>query len=823
MFGNYVTVAIRFLARHKLYAAINVIGLAVGLAACALIALFVRHETGYDKFYTDAERIYRVNRTEFIPGRTPATSAITAMPAGPALKDGIPEIEAAVRVARYGTIVRSQDTTFQERVGRVDGDFFRLFDFAFLKGSPEAALSEPNSVVLTQSRARKYFGDEDPVGRSLEMTTGRVWRVTGVIADPPANSMFESYGLFTAMGTSFSDGADAQFRRREPRWDSSWIHTFVLLAPGTDPATVERRMPEVLAVRAPDYLPPEKAEGRVSFSLSLQPLTEIHTNPQDGERGTPIAVILGFIGVGALILLIAGINFVNLTTARATLRAREVAVRKTLGATRGRLMRQFLAESVLLALVSGAVALALVELLSPGFRDLLGIPRLAEGISLWELALAGLPVLALVGLMSGAYPALVLSSFKPATVLKGGRVGGGAGRLRASLVIVQFAIAITLGVCTLVMLAQTRFASTQRLGFDRENLVVIRSLLIDEVRSGRDGLVEEIRRMPGVVSAALTSWVPSDASERTSGYRLPGSAPDQRLTLRTEPVDFGYLETLGARVLAGRTFQEARETDALPDTTQPGARLEAATVVTESMLPVLGVRTPQEAVGRTLLYPSDGPNGQGVEMVLTVVGVVEDIQFSTARNPVVPTVFLIERNALGVLVVRLASGRGPEELAAIDQAWRSRFPSVPLRRDFLDDRIRQLYETEARQGAVLAAFAGLAILIACLGLFGLASFTAERRTKEIGVRKVLGARTRDILRLMLWQFSKPVLAACLIAWPVAWWTMGDWLEGFAYRITLNPLVFLAAGAAALVIAWTTVGVHAVQVARAKPVNALRYE
>ncbi|WP_119677772.1 ABC transporter permease [Indioceanicola profundi] len=819
MLRNWITVTLRNLARHRLYAAVNILGLAVGLAACLLIAVLVRHETSFDGFHANADRIVRVNRTEFIAERAPQTSGTTAMPVGPTLADAYPEVEMMVRVARFGAIIQTDGGVFRERVFRTDPGYFQLIDAVFLHGDASLALAERDSAVLTQSKARKYFGDVDPVGRTLTLTTGRSWRITGVIADPPVNTRFDA-GIITHLDSSFSDSADQWYRERVDGWSNHWLTTYLLLRPGADLAAMQARMEDVLA-ETPDYQRPDTPGLGYSFTLSFQPLAEINTNPQGGEPGTPTTVIHALIAVGGLILLVAGINFVNLTTARASLRAREVAVRKTLGARRASIIAQFLGESVMLSLFAGLVALALVELSLPLVLQGLELPALAGPAESLELLTYALPFLVLLGVAAGLYPAFILSAFAPASALKGGGTAPGGGKLRTVLVVVQFGIAIALVIGTTVILTQTRYASSQRLGFDQENLVLLRGLDLDEVRPQREALIERIGRLPGVVTAGLTSWAPADPSERTTTFRFPGE--ERAVTLRNEPVDFGYLEALGARLLAGRIFDRARPVDLFQESGQTNGRFDGTAVVTAGILPVLGVATPEEALGRPMIYGSTVTDGVERHHIVTIVGVVEDIQFSSARDALVPTVFMVDRTQLDVLAIRLAASTGPDTLAAIDAMWRDVVPNVPVRRDFLDERVRRLYAAEARQATVLAAFAGLTIVIACLGLFGLAAFTAERRTKEIGVRKVLGARTRDIVRLLVWQFSRPVLLANLIAWPVAWIAMEHWLNGFAIRIDLGPGPFLAAGAGALVIAWATVAGHAARVARRRPVTALRYE
>ncbi|WP_114395236.1 ABC transporter permease [Oleisolibacter albus] len=811
MLRNWLIVAIRSLLRHRLYTAINVLGLAAGLTAALLIALFVRHELSYDSQYPDAGCIWRLDRTELVAGRAPEPTASQSMPMGPAIAAHFPEVEQMVRVGRTREIVRRGADSLYQMVTAVDPAFFQLFPMPFLAGDPATALAQPNTAVLSRSLAEKLYGRTDILGRPLELAGGRVLTVTGVVLDPPSNTTLQPEFL-TAIDTPVG-----QFAANRENWNSNFLNVYLLLKPGTDGAALDRAFPDFLRLVRPDQADAEQRGDGVA--LSLHALRDLHVRPLPGEDGTPLAVLAGLTALAGVILAIAAINFVNLATARATQRAREVALRKTLGASRGLIMIQFLGESLLLTLFAGLLSLALVELLLPPFLTALDMRMDPAFHTMGGMAAMAAGLVLLLGLAGGAYPALVLSGFRPAEVLRGnGRMVGGS-RLRAVLVVLQFSVAIGLSVATLVVWEQTRFASTQRLGFDQENVVLLREVDNPGVAPRLEALKTRLRADPGVLSVAGAPWAPSDSSERTSTFVDPETGKD--VTIRTEPVDFGYFETLRARVLAGRGFDEARSTDRLPQDV-PGAApvtgRAAATVLSRAAVRRLGWPDADAAIGRTLTYPSDGG-----DIALTVIGVVDDLQYKSARSATVPTIYLAAPEEAGTLLVRVAAGAVPGVLERIDGLWRTLMPDVPLRRHFLDDRIGQLYAADQRQARVFGGFAGLAVLIACLGLYGLAAFTAQRRTKEIGVRKVLGAGVPDIVRLLVWQFSQPVLVANLIAWPLAWIGLSQWLEGFAYRIDLNPALFLAAGAAALLIAWITVAGHAARVAAQKPVTALRYE
>lgn len=816
MLWNWLLIAWRHLLRHKLYTAINVVGLAVGLSVCMIIGTLVRFETSFDSYHEKADRIVRVNRTEYMSGQAPWFGSITGLPVGPALAEHLSEVEQMVRTIPFLTSVeRADGQVFVQDALRVDPNYPQVFDLVFLKGDATLALARPGDAVLTQSTARKYFGDADAMGQVLQLKSGRTLTVTGVIADPPSNSSLRA-GLLTPLATSVSDQADRELREREGQWNSSWATTYLLLRPGVSVSAVEKQIEMLLPSLVADYRSPGDANGIYAFSLSLQPLTDIRTNPVAGEAGTPMPVIQGMLLTGMLVLLVAGINFINLTTARSGLRLREIGIRRTLGARRAGLAAQFLMESILLASLAGVLALPTTELILPLLR-LLKIEVPTDPFADRPLLTGLLLLPPLVGLVAGLYPALILSRTGVATGTKGMPAAGGG--LRTALVVSQFVIAIVLAIGALFILFQTRFAATQQLGFDRENVLIIHRLPTDGGTGRSEALRDALVHLPSVKSVALSAWAPAGGSKASMGFRLPGQTAT--VHLREEPVDFGYLETMGATLLAGRLFDRAHGPDIMRLANEPHERAEANIVVTRAMLPKLGIRDPVAALGQQLRGGLVGEPAR--QQIFTIVGVVEDFRFSSARVETEAALFVIDQSQFGTMLLRLLPGDQQATLAAVGDVWRHFAPNTPLYRSFLDETIDRLYEAEARQGAVIATFAGLAVIIACMGLYGLAAFTAERRTKEIGIRKVLGASVVDIVRLLVWQFSRPVLLANLIAWPLAWHGVSLWLEGFASRVSINPLIFVGVGLAALVIAWVTVAGHAARVAAEKPVRALRYE
>ncbi|MFV3128813.1 ABC transporter permease [Niveispirillum sp. KHB5.9] len=829
MLKNYLMVAFRNLLKHKLYSAINISGLAVGLATCVLILLFVRNETTHDRFFTDADRLYQVVIRAQLPGRQADNVASTMLPLAAALKESFPEIEKTARVVQSPTVFKRGDESFSEQVRLVDPDFFRMFDFTFLRGDRMTALDQPNGIVLTQSMAKKYFKDSDPLGQTLEIDGGEPAKVTGVIPDMPSDTHFdlEIIRPYAAVGTAL--------RGLENNWGGICCETYLLLKPGADAAAINARLPAWIKTAAPTLNSPQGSVnlGEI-FTPRIRNVKDIHTDPvQSSMRpSTSYAEILTFAAVAVLVLAIASINFMNLATARATQRAREVSVRKVVGASRGQIIMQFIGESLLLTLIGLLLSIALVELTLPAYSAFLDKELTFNLFTDPLLGPALLGLALVVGIAGGAYPAFFLSSFNPARVLKGASsgVGGGSGRLRMALVVVQFAISISLMVATTVVYGQLLYAQNKNLGFDKENTVILTGFPRGADRERQQTMVNTMAKLDGVSHAAGTDVTPGDGNENNTNVRMPGADPNQLLVLRQATVDWDYVKTLGLQLVAGRDFDRNRPADqlVLPPPPAPGAApaanngerptYAASVILNEAAVKRLGFTSNEDALGKE--FEAGGGNST---LKLTIIGVIADFHFRSVHDPIAPGMFYVDNGSFTDVLVRIKAGDTQKTLAAVERVWREMYPTRPVQREFLDTRIQNLYVREAKTSQMFATFSGLAILIACLGLFGLASFTAERRTKEIGLRKVLGASVTDIVRLLVWQFSKPVLVANLIAWPVAWYFMNDWLNGFTFRIDLNPLLFVAAGAVALAIAWLTVGLHAARVAQAKPVTALRYE
>ncbi|QJE72538.1 FtsX-like permease family protein [Aerophototrophica crusticola] len=831
MFRNYVTVALRNLVKHRLYSAINIVGLAVGLAACILILLFVRNELTFDRHIADAERVYQVIMRAQLPGRPADTVANTQLPMGDAMKGAFPEVELRAAMVQQNMTFRTGEKLFSETVFAADPEFLQIFDLPFLEGDRPTALEDRSGIILSEEVARKYFGDEPALGRVITVDGQHDLRVSGVFKKLPPNTHLQ-FDVLAPIGSP----AVRNLEQTRANWGAISSTTYVKLKPGVDAADFNQRFLAWSKTAFPEIRSPN---GIVKlsdiFTPSIRPLLSINTDPiaTSMRQGTAMTEIYTFSAVAVLVLAIASINFMNLATARATQRAREVSVRKVVGASRAQLVTQFVSESVLLTLVGLVLAVALVELVLPAYSAFLGKELSFNFLSDPGLAAILLGLTVLVGIAGGTYPAFFLSGFKPAAVLKGASsgVGGGSGRLRMTLVVVQFAISIALMVATAIVYGQFLYAQNKDLGFDKENLVVLEGFSTRAMREKARSVAELIAKDPRVAAASATAITPGTFDENNTNVRMPGRGSSELLVVRNEPVDFDFFDTMGMKLVAGRMFDRNRGTDYVtrPEWMRPGGQrpagtpedfqMPAAVILNETAVKRLGFASNEAALGQTYLAGA----GQGASYNFTIIGVVQDFHFRSVRDPIAPAQFYVDPVQFDAVAVRVKPGDVPGALAAIDNAWKQFFPDTPAQRVFLDDRIQQLYDQERQMATMFAAFAGLAIIIACLGLFGLASFTAERRTKEIGLRKVLGASVPDIVRLLVWQFSKPVLVANLIAWPIAWYGMGHWLQGFTYRIDMNPALFLGAGVVALAIAWLTVGLHAAKVAQAKPIKALRYE
>lgn len=831
MWRNYLTVGLRALAKNRIYAFINIAGLAIGLAACLLLLLYVRYESSYDTWLPDAERTFQVQT--FFTNRE--TGEVTGQQYNPAaisdfLRKDFPQIENLSRLLPGEGVLMRDGVASSVRIWTAEPNFFQTVSLPFLHGDPETALKEGRSIVLTEQEARRLFGRANAVGEVLTISrNGEAadWRVTGILQDVPKNTHQFMAGI--NMVARFDAGDYARDREILTNWN--WVSAVIYgkLRPGTSLESINSQMDAWEKRNAPVNMVNGVPRPAGEFQdWKLNSLPDIHLG--DAQGGNDRRTIATFAIIALLILGMACINFVNLATARASSRAREVALRKVLGATRRQLITQFLAESLLLAFLAMLVALALAELLLPALNGFLDASMSLTYFGADGLAPFAVALVVMVGGIGGVYPAFYLTRFQPAETLRANKSAGdlaGSGRLRNALVVGQFAVSIGLMICTALVYSQTVFVRTFDPGYRREGLMQLTLTDGDQAAKVSDLLLTSLSRVEGVRSAAFTSIGVNTGVAFNSAFNVPG---------KPEPIISGayvifpaFFDTMGIHLLAGRNLGMAEAKD---DATTPAdmtdeevdafIRRGINVVLNESAVEEMGFGTPSQAIGKQISASWFGPEAPLVP--LTVVGVVGNARAFSARREVGPIVYRYDRDGGAFYVV--VRYDDPDPLAVrdrIEAVWKDIVPEMPFDAEFAEDIVAEIYADDEKRGAIFAGFAILAAVIACLGLFGLAAFTAERRTKEIGIRKVLGARTQDIVRLLTWQFSKPVLIANIIAWPAAWWLMRDWLNEFDVRIDLTPAPFAAAGLLALAIAVATIASHAVRVARANPVNALRYE
>jgi putative ABC transport system permease protein len=826
MWRNYLRVGLRALAKNKTYAFINVFGLSVGLAACLLLLIYVRYETSYDEQLPDAERVYQVQLVSTDP--EDPQRRVEQYTHGIIVETWrrFPQIEEIARVHEATPVFLRRGEPSFAPMHLTEENFFRIVRLPFLRGDPETALRGLDSLVVSRSEAINRFGTIDAVGETVTaVRRGEQYnlRVTGVFEDIPRNSHM-AFGMI---------GRISDRDREECGWGCYLDFVYLKLRPGAAPEDVERQLPawERRSVPPSEVGSQERSEADM-FDWRLVNVRNVHLSGAEGplERpGNDRITLVTFAIVALLILGMAVVNFVNLATARASQRAREVALRKVLGATRRQLVVQFLAESLLVTGIAVLLSLVLIELAVPYLSAFLDSDFEANWFGTEGLLLPIVLLWVVVALAGGLYPAFYLSRYRPAEVLKANKSTAeplGTGRMRQVLVVAQFAVSIALIVCTIVVYSQTRFAQSSDLGFRREGLIQIGNANRAAVAPQTETLMREIARIEGVESVAGSNVAIADEEERTIGVSVPGLAAP--LTLGYYSVSPELFETLGLRLLAGRALSRdfARD-DAWVPIVEPDVAAERAmaqrganVVVNALAARRMGFASPEAAIGKQIGIEMFGPE-IGI-VPTTIVGVVADSRFRSARQAIEPQIFF-DRRIYNNFIVRFASADPEGVRRRIEATWRRRVPDVPFEADFADAALARLYEQDAARGKTFAGFALLAVVIACLGLFGLAAFTADRRTKEIGIRKVFGARSRDVVKLLVWQFSKPVIVANLIAWPAAWWVMREWLNGFDSRITLGPGPFVVAALIAFAIAIGTVAGHAIRISRTNPINALRYE
>ena len=808
MLRNYFKTAIRNLWKSKGFSAINIVGLAIGLSTCLLILIFVMDELGYDRYNEKADRIYRVDG-DIKFGGNHLILAVAPAPAGPALLRDYPEVEKECRFRMQGgRLVKKGNQNLQEdAVIYADSTIFDVFTLPMLYGDPHTALMEPRTVVITEKMAKKYFDAVDVVGRTLTMNDTIPYKVTGVIRDIPSQSHFH-YDFFLSM-------SELEEAKQMDQWLSNNFNTYIVLRKGADPAKLEAKFGKMVA----KYVEPElKAAVNVSLDdffkagnfvgFYLTPLTTIHLHSNKtaelGPNGNVLYVYI-FSAIAAFILLIACVNFMNLSTARSSNRAKEVGIRKVLGSLRGNLISQFMMESLLLSLISMLLALGLAWLFLPVFNDLSGKHMVIGLFSRPWLAPAMLGLVVVVGILAGSYPAFYLSAFRPILVLKGNVAAGfKSGLLRNVLVGFQFFISIFLLIGTAVIYRQLGYIREKSVGFNRDQVLIVNGT--DALGNHIHDFKEQLLKLSGVKGATMTGFMPTGDWRNDDAIFLSRDLdPKKAISMQTWQVDEDYIPVLGMQLASGRNFSRDFKTDS------------NACIINEATLKFMQGRPP---VGASLYELNDITKKSVSEY--HIVGVVKDFNFNSLREVVTPMVIYLHESR-GRIALRVGTADIHHLIGQIEAVWRRMAPSQPFGYSFMDEEFNNIYRNEQRQGGIALSFSVLAIFIACLGLFGLAAYAAEQRTREIGIRKVLGASVRGIVALLSRDFLVLVLIAAVIAFPVAWWFMNHWLQDYAYRIKIGWEIFAFAGIMAVAIALLTVSFQAVRAAFANPVNSLRSE
>ena len=812
MFKNYFNVALRNLIKHKFYSLINILGLSIGLTCFLMISLYVVDELNYDKFHADSERIYRLDFTGNINGSEFVT-ALASAPAGPTLPGEYPEVEEALRIRSVGNrTIRKKDATDaynEDNVAYVDANFFTFWNYKLLKGDIETCLTRPNTLVLSETTAEKIFGEEDPIGKTVVLGSDQDWEVTGVYEDMPSNSHFS---LSMMLSMESREEAQSKF------WMSFNFNTYLKLQEGFDSNVLEAKFPDLIQ----KYIGPEIEqfmgasmeefyEAGNSAGFFLFPLTEIHLQSDklgDIAANSDIKYVLIFTAIAFFILILACINFMNLSTARSAGRAKEVGVRKVMGAYKSHLRGQFLIETFIITFISILIAYSFCFLLLGEFNVLAGkVLEFANLLSPGFLLIMAV-VLIVVGFLAGSYPAFFLAKFKPVEVLKGrlnlGLKGGGG--LRSTLVVLQFCVSIIMIIGTAIVYQQLSYIQNKKLGFDKDHVLLIHNpwMMGDNAQSYKNEAIQ----YSDIKNGTLSGFLPVPSSNNNNLW-FPGATPtkDESYVFSEFQVDQDYLSTLDIEVIEGRDFSR----DFLSDS--------SAILLNETAVQRLGWS--EDPIGKKLSTYGGSQENPIVE-AYTVIGVVKDFHFQSLRNQIEPLVFELN-DSWGYLSLKISGENIPETIDFLKEKWIEFAPGQPFEYSFLDERFNDMYESEQKLGQIFGVFAFLAIFIACLGLYGLAAFTAEQRTKEIGVRKVLGASIMSIITLLSKEFLKLVGIAFLIAAPIAYYFMYEWLQDFENRTNIDLMIFLLAGIVALVIAWVTMSFQSWNAARVDPAKSLKDE
>ena len=793
MLKNYLSLAFKNFRKQKMFSLINILGLTVGITCCMLIFLFIMNEFSYDKFHKNGKNIYRVYRVGNTNGEHRAIPWVSPPYAKALLTDYPDAVQQTLRVMPDNDLVTYKNVSFNEKkIYLVDSNFFTFFSFRLLKGNPATVLNDPLSIVMTASAARKYFGNEDPIGKVVDFNKKMQLKVTGIAEDVPVNSHLD-----------FDMVVPTSNWRNEPwfnQWPNNGLFVYLQLNPAVHPDQLQKQFPAFMD----KYLGKFYRENGFKMDLIMKPLNGIYfegENPFDDVKHGSKKMVYIFMSIAVLILVIACINFMNLATARATDRSKEVGLRKVLGAVRRQLTLQFIFESFLFATIASVLALLLLQAIMPAYSGFLGYKLPSYWNNPWSyIFIAG--VIITVGILAGSYPALLLSSFSPIESLKGKlNVGKQGAFFRKALVVFQFGISVLLIISVTVVMKQMHYVRNTDLGFNKQQTMIVR-LDNGSIWNKKIEFKHQLEADPAIASVSVMTGEPGGFHD-TYGFEAEAK-PGEKLNLNTEFADFEYAKTLGLKIIAGRDFSPQYPTDS----TQ-------SVIINHAAANLLGY-TPQQAIGKWIKSTADSNRR-------TIVGVVEDYHYASLKQTIGPLVISTKKDDRRLALIKLNTSQLKQATERIKKIYNNNAPDFPFEYSFLDERFDQLYKAEIKQESLLSVFSVIAICIACLGLFGLASYTALKRTKEIGVRKVLGSSVENIVLLLSKDLLKPVLLGTIIAVPVGYYAMQKWLEGFAYRVSVHWWLFAMAAMIAVLIALITVSVQAIKAALANPVKSLRTE
>ncbi|WP_018613445.1 ABC transporter permease [Segetibacter koreensis] len=808
MIRNYLKIAVRNLLKYKFISFINLFGLSVGLTCCLLITTYILNELSYDRYNKNAENIYRVERT-FLNPETKMLSlelGSVAPPFGPLLENDFKEIKKVTRLLPFGTTpLKFEDKIFNEKdVFFADENLFDVFDFKVTRGNPAKALYNPYSVMLTEETAKKYFGNDDPMNKVIRFNNQFDFKVTGIYKSLPPNAHFHPEIMLSF--NTLKDTAIYGEKNLKTNWSNNSFLTYLLLPPGYNPKKLEAQFPAFQDRYIRDDGPAKFKTSDFSV-LNLKKLTDIHLyshKDDEVEINGDIKRVYIFSAIALFVLLIACINYMNLSTARSVLRAKEIGVRKVAGARKGELIAQFLSESVFVSCVATILAFALTWSALPWLNDLSGQKLVLGSLLNPYIILVMLLVPFIVGIVAGIYPALFLSSFQPIKVLKGIlKVGGANVSFRKVLVVFQFSISIILIIATGIVFQQLHFIQNKSLGFDKNHVLQINNNA--GLNDNYQAFKTELLANANIKEVGLSSRVPTGRLLDANGSQINrgDSLAPTKADIKLVRADADFLPAYGIKIVAGRNFYKDTNFDT------------SSFLINEAAVKALGLKSNEEAIGKQFQY--GGRKG-------TLAGVFNDFHFESLHQRILPVVLFEGTNqgAYGNISIKI-TGNVPAALAHIERTWKKFLPEIPYQYNFVDERYSKLYDSEKRQGTIFTIFSCIAILIACLGLFGLSAFTITQRIKEIGIRKVLGASVSTIVGLLSKDFLKLVLVAAVIAFPVAWYAMNKWLEDFAYRINIPVWVFIVAACIAAIVAFATISFQAIKAATTNPVKNLRTE